>query len=672
MPKRPTPPSTNMLLQKKATSTKKATKKAKTKETKSIAPPSLPTPHESQAALNTSGGDMLKEASSLIVVGEYNVTGAGKTITLGHIMLNEAKKMVRAPSLSDNTVSATTRLTPRVRWQVADDYKVLIIGAFMSTEMVIEHAPAIGADADASPFTMVAPKMKKVQAMINAFGYCAVSVTTSYLRDHLIVGKKGKSKPVEPMLPTLVQNLGVTAVIIGLDEAHTMYDKAKFPDAIDKMRRDLESSLEIYVIPVTATPNLGRQACRANIMKLCGMDSVPEMLMYTDEQAAKFRLDNQFTPLAPTEATVTYDLGEPPSSDAGMKVKVQAVHDCLVNFFADMPPKSDETNDDEADEPDEPAIKEGNYGYRRLMLGNAVNSIVVKLAIGTDGGKLLDLATTGDFMAKRIGADKKPSGDAAPLKFEAVIIGAKTRAAEDEIKLILTGLADKNKDTENKIKVHDLRYDYNASAQSKRKQRALFKKDFNDQTGTVFGIIGQKQHASVNNLANIASTFAFIGESMETPLKQFFGRTSRPGSDLLKEGDFVPAIGYKAIHLKDEWAGAVMGIESPQERITRKNPAFSDDIATALNELKKLMVSVKMPHRSNDIELNTQKLILGDRLLKTDGKIVLDYIDAERAKYMPSEEDEEQGVEDDEEEGKEEDEEEGEEEDEEEDEEGDE
>ena len=70
MPKRPTPPSTNMLLKKKSTSTKKATKKAKTKETKSIAPPSLPTPHESQSALITSGGDMLKEASSIVVVGE--------------------------------------------------------------------------------------------------------------------------------------------------------------------------------------------------------------------------------------------------------------------------------------------------------------------------------------------------------------------------------------------------------------------------------------------------------------------------------------------------------------------------------------------------------------------------------------------------------------------------
>ena len=78
-------------------------------------PPSLPIPHESQTALITSGGDMLKEASSLIVVGEFNVTGRGKTITLGHIMLNEAKKMVRAPTLSRITVSAT-RLTPRVRY----------------------------------------------------------------------------------------------------------------------------------------------------------------------------------------------------------------------------------------------------------------------------------------------------------------------------------------------------------------------------------------------------------------------------------------------------------------------------------------------------------------------------------------------------------------------------
>ena len=134
----------------------------------------------------------------------------------------------------------------------------------------------------------------------------------------------------------------------------------------------------------------------------------------------------------------------------------------------------------------------------------------------------------------------------------------------------------------------------------------------------------------------------------------------------------MPAPGYKAIHLKDEWAGAVMGIESPQERITKNNPALSGDIDTALKELKTLMVSVKKPHRFGDIELNTQKLILGDRLLKTDGKIVLDYINAERAKYMPSEDDEEEGDEDNEEEGEEEDEEEGEEEEEEEEEEGDE
>ena len=53
---------------------------------------------------------------------------------------------------------------------------MLIIGAFTSTEMVIEHAPAIGADAYASPFTMVDPKMKNAQAMINTFSYCAVSV----------------------------------------------------------------------------------------------------------------------------------------------------------------------------------------------------------------------------------------------------------------------------------------------------------------------------------------------------------------------------------------------------------------------------------------------------------------------------------------------------------------
>ena len=37
---------------------------------------------------------MLEDASSVIVAGEEGVTGAGKTIILGHLMRNEAEKMV--------------------------------------------------------------------------------------------------------------------------------------------------------------------------------------------------------------------------------------------------------------------------------------------------------------------------------------------------------------------------------------------------------------------------------------------------------------------------------------------------------------------------------------------------------------------------------------------------
>ena len=52
----------------------------------------------------------------------------------------------------------------------------------------------------------------------------------------------------------------------------------------------------------------------------------------------------------------------------------------------------------------------GNYGYNRLMLSKTINSIVVKLAIGTDGGELLNLVTKEDMMVQRIGADKKAFG----------------------------------------------------------------------------------------------------------------------------------------------------------------------------------------------------------------------------------------------------------------------
>ena len=94
MPKRCTPPSSNALLKSNTTSTKKTAKKPKTKAPKTLEIPRLPTPHESQLSLITSGGEMLEDASSVIVAGEEGVTGAGKTIILGHLMRNEAEKMV--------------------------------------------------------------------------------------------------------------------------------------------------------------------------------------------------------------------------------------------------------------------------------------------------------------------------------------------------------------------------------------------------------------------------------------------------------------------------------------------------------------------------------------------------------------------------------------------------
>ena len=131
---------------------------------------------------------------------------------------------------------------------------------------------------------------------------------------------------------------------------------------------------------------------------------------------------------------------------------------------------------------------------------------------------------------------------------------------------------------------------------------------------------------------------AFFGEQTDTGLKQFFGRGSRPGTNLLKQGDF----GYKAIHLKSEFGSHVMGIESPSEKITRTNPALSDEIMAELDDLKKKMVAVNRPHRYSDIKLSTRRSSFWvtassarmARLCSTD-------INAERAKYMPPEEEDE-------------------------------
>jgi hypothetical protein len=125
----------------------------------------------------------------------------------------------------------------------------------------------------------------------------------------------------------------------------------------------------------------------------------------------------------------------------------------------------------------------------------------------------------------------------------------------------------------------------------------------------------------------------------KTGLKQFFGRSSRPGTDNLQEGDFVPVEAYKAIWLTNDHARKVMGIESPAEKITRNNPPIPDDVSTELECLEKMMRAVNKHHRFGEVKLNVQKLILGDNFLRTDGQIILDYLDAERAKCMPPEED---------------------------------
>ena len=575
----------------------KATKKADV----SLPVPTLPTPQPPQMAVAERGNTLLMDTCSVMLVGEEGVTSSGKTIIMGQVLRGEA-----------------------LAWK-EEGKKVLAIYDGTSTQMAEDNAAAMGAVEAHSPFSFEAArgnqlsKMETAKAMVEEHGFVTLSATHSFVRDILICGKYGKKISEPPKLDVLVEELGVDVVILVIDEAHKAYNSKKFPDAIHDWRVKFDGTgdlpkVTIVVLPMTATPNLNKKSTCDNLMKLCATgDELPPMLGYEGDEYAKYMEAGQITPIAPTEAKIVLDTGAPLVTDDTVMIQVKKVQSSIIELF-----KEEDTN---------------QMVTMRGRVFDSANLVAASLAIGLDGGKLMEVVTKGD-MRVQIAANGKPAGDPMPLKYESVIIGTiGTKAAEDTLLASLMALETKNAGSDTPIKVFDLRYTYNTSKTKRRAQRAQFKAAVRAQNATVIGIIGSKSQQGNNELTNLATTWVFIGEAKPGQLVQFYGRSSRTFC-VLEDGEFVPTedIGYKTVHFTSKWTHSIMQIELAKTK--RKDPPpLTDDMQAKLSELK----GKTGLYRHGVIELNTGKAIIADKIFNTNGQFALDYLEAEIALTKPPE-----------------------------------
>ena len=577
----------------------KATKKADV----SLPVPTLPTPQPPQKAVAVRGTKLLMDTCSVLLVGQEGVTSSGKTIIMGHIARGEALAWIKEGMKEGES--------PK---------KVLIIYDGASTQMAEDNAAAMGAVEAHSPFTFEQSrgeqmsKLEMAKAMVDTHGFVTLSATHTFVRDILICGKYGKKISEAPKLDELITDLGVNVVILVIDEAHKVYNNKKFPDAIHEWRVKFGETVSINVLAMTATPNLNKKSTRDNLMKLCATgDELPPMLGYEGDEYAKYMEAGQITPIAPTEAKIVLDTGAPLVTDDTVMIQVKKVQSSIIELF-----KEEDMN---------------QMVTKRGRVFDAANLVAASLAIGLDGGKLMEVVTKGD-MQVQIATNGKPAGDPMPLKYESVIIGTiGTTAAEDAILASLMALEKKNAGSDTPIKVFDLRYTYNTSKTKRRAQRAQFKAAVRAQNATVIGIIGHKSQQGNNELANLATTWVFIGEAKPGQLVQFYGRSSRTFC-VLEDGEFVPTedIGYKTVHLTSKWTQSIMQIELAKTK--RKNPPIlTDDMQAKLSELKG-KVGV---YHYGEIELNTGKAIIADKIFNTNGQFALDYLEAEIALTKPPE-----------------------------------
>jgi hypothetical protein len=555
------------------TETKKA-KKPKA-EKKSVPPvPALLPPHASQAALAERVTVLIGETRTALVVGKKDEPGLGKTRVAG---------LAARAWLERETAEGRTALAVFVA---------------KSAKLAHEQAAELGAIDSEAPWRM--HLKDKLVARLEAHKAWTVMLTRAMVNKLLL-------KDPAPFVE-LVRDLGVDSVLVVVDEAHELYKHPhKLPAAMAALRTALrqegEYGVELTVVGVTATPDLGSKPCRDGAMALFGCfdDPLPPQLVYTEAERAALCADLKQLPPAPTKWE-TIDLKNPVNNKACAGLMVE-LEDTLVDLFM------------------APTEGEGAKMAQRGAVKTKLAEICSKLAHDSYGGPLIDsikarvdvrvVQADGVLGEPRRGLQAAlvahKSWSATQLHFEALEAAAegKTTKLEDKLTVI----------------------DLGAGALADHEEAAAsMLATFRAQESTTVGFVAQAQHSGHNDFAKLATTVVAVGATWsEAELRQLFARVGRMATPL-EEGDVVP-VTYKAVHLDCSWARQVAKVEEKREGL--RGVTLPTEVTDALDALKQGLELED--HELEEMELNTKKLVAADAFMKTKGKLALKYLAAEAA-----------------------------------------
>jgi len=540
-------------------------KKAKSKP----AGPPLPNLHPSQRALVNKANAQRESELPVLITGKDKEPGLGKTYVAGAFLRECAE----------------------------NEIGMLVIYVAKNAELGKDQAFSVGANVSNTPFQL--SRATSLKREMEAYGKACISVTRTTLNQ--LFHPHGKHKENPAQLPELAVSLGITSVLLCLDEIHELYKTDKLAKAVAAMRVELHT-VKIEVVGMTATPEFTVKGIRENAKTLFGCEDLPEPLTYSEEEHASLLASLKQLPSAPTD-WVTKDLGSPIGDPLCMALLAE-LQENVVGFY--MAPENGKRGEDGA-----------KMGFR-AAIASTLAKVEAQLVAGGDGGAFMTVV--------RPLVPVKKGGEALDAK-QSILIGYQNQKAATQH---MQALETNNEEECNLLNLGDGTYD------KKKAAAADMLDSFRASQKITLGLTDKSQHTGHDKFSKVATTLVAVGSKWTKPqLVQFAGRVGRIGTKV-EPSDLVPEK-YEAFHFYSKWAEQFATFD---DATGLRSVELSPAIKEAIGELPDVTMNYA-------IEVNCKKLVRAGGWLQVGDELALAYLNEERAEMEreDGEEDSEEGSE---------------------------
>lgn len=509
----------------------------------------------------------------------------------------------------------------RLAGHIARDFMTLkvdeldgpVVGMFVAnnTDLALEHKTDIGAEY--APF--LSHMTSDVALDLRLKKQVIISMTRAMFYKFFT-----HKDPHFSALKEFIAKTNIKGLLLILDESHSLYkEPTKLPTLVVQARVEL-APLVIDVLGITATPAYDKQQSKKGATMLYGHNLLPVPLVCKKADFEQMMADTNFLP-DPPSTWETIDVGSPIGKPI-CAAMIPAIQQAIVNLFVAKTNTLIRPSDDDM------------IVNRQGKLKDIVAVTTAIMAVGTDGGKLIDLVTRGDVqLMTATGGNAESGAKPAGKPFvgkESVLIALQTCGAENEMAKLLNKIATSGVNS-NPLSVHDLTID----ARKHNERRAAVEAvcdSFKAQTATTLAIIGQSDQEGKNDFAKAFSTVITVGQFAKDKIIQVCGRVGRMGKQL-GNGDPVP-VAYKAAHLFSSFAQSLSGID---KSTGLRDVEIPEDIANKVSDVQTALEANCMGNANDLIEINVQKLIKADEYLQSGGAVANKYLDALWDFYLPDE-----------------------------------